>query len=377
MRSIKLGTGAACVWLLLAAAPAAQSREQLAKPAADPAMVAALLKAPDLAARGVWLDQHPADLTDDLRRALTAVAEDFRKQGKLDDSLLVCKTERLVAGRLKNVPGMVSADFGIAQANSLIGDFDAALTALREAQDLARGIQNATLERQTLGNLAIIYRQLGNLDQALDLQQQVLQAAEDAKIDGEIARTLNNISIIQEQRGEYRSALAAVQRAISLETPGSNAHVRSLVALGNIYSSQHELDLAINAYRQALAQPEQTATSRLTSLGSLGETERQRHNFNAAADYLTEAHALAESTNQQPNLAFILRIEALVKIDRGDKAGAVPLMERSLAIGRTIGNPDITGYTLTNADRRIGHDLDDLDSDAPVEFWPVAIDGAA
>ena len=351
---MKMRVGAACyrvgfgLWVLLAAAPMAQTPAKPAKPVADPAIVAALLQAPDLQGRAAWLDAHPNDVTDALRRGLTVAAEDLRRDGKLDDSLMVCKTERLVAERLKDVPALVSADFGIAQANSLIGDFEAALMALHDAQDLARSIHNETLERQTLGNLAIIYRQLGNLDQALTLQQQVLQSAEVAHVDAEVARTLNNISIIQEQRGEYRDALAAAQRALSLETPGSTAYVRSLTAIGNIYSSQHDLDLAIDTYRQALAQQEQTATSRVTTMGMLGETERQRHNYDAAENYLTQALALSESTHQQPLLAFMLRIESLVKSDRGDKAAAIPLMERSLAISRSLGNPDILSYTLTN-----------------------------
>lgn len=38
--------------------------------------------------------------------------------------------------------------------------------------------------------------------------------------------------------------------------------------------------------------------------------------------------------------------------------------------------PGISSYTLTDTDKRVGHDLDSLDQDdAPVEFWPVAIGG--
>jgi tetratricopeptide (TPR) repeat protein len=220
--------------------------------------------------------------------------------------------------------------------------------ALLDAQVVAAGIHDEQLGRQTLGHLAIIYRLRGDLDQALDLQRQVLQAFEAAQETAGITHTLNNISILQEQRGEYRDALAAAQRSQGLLQPGTIEYAHALHAIGNIYLSQGDLDLAVDYYQQALTQRDQTPQSKLPTLQMLGEVQRKRHHFDEAAGYLTQARAIAEGSRQQPQVAFALRIEALVRADRGDKAGAVPLLERSLAIGRAIKNPDIISYTLTS-----------------------------
>jgi CHAT domain-containing protein len=335
---------AACAMLAVAAAPVMKAAQQ----PADPAMVADLLKASDLVARNAWLDAHTGEVTDALRVALRNTAERLRREGKLAEGLQVCETERMVAVRLHDIQAIVSADWGVAQANSQLGDYDRALAALRDAQEVARSNHNDTLERQTLGNLAIVYRLRGNLDQALALQRQVLQVWEAAHDTPAIARTLNNISIIQEQLGAYREALAAAQRSLTLQEPDSVQYAHTLLSIGNIFLSQGEMDLAVGSYQRALAQREQTASSKLVVLEMLGEAERQRHHFDDAAGYLAQAREMAESSHQQPQVAFTLRIEALVQADRGDKAGAVPLLERSLAIGRAVKDPDIISYTLTN-----------------------------
>jgi CHAT domain-containing protein/Tfp pilus assembly protein PilF len=349
----------ATLFVLTAQTPApAQQSESASTPAsvsapapASPAFVAELLKAPDAAAREALLDAHRDAITDALRVAIREAGDRLRGEGKLADSLRACELERVVAVRLHDGRGIVSADQGSAQAYSLLGDYDRALAALRDAQQVAADLHDDKLQRRTLGNLAIVYRLRGNLDQALALQRQLLHSFEAEHSTADITRTLNNIAIIQEQRGEYRDALAAAQRGLSLEPPGTVVYAHSLHALANIYLAQGELDLAFESYRQALAQRDLAGPSKLPTLEMLGEVERMRHHFDEAADYLTQARTLAEAYNQQPQVAFTLRIEALVRADRGDKVGAVPLLERSLAIGRTVKDPDIISYTLTNLAR--------------------------
>jgi CHAT domain-containing protein len=232
-----------------------------------------------------------------------------------------------------------------------MGDYDRALAALRDAQEVATSLHNDSLQRRTLSNLAIVYRLRGNLEEALDLQRQLLQAFEAAHDNVEIRRTLNNMSILQEQRGEYREALAAAQRALALEEPGTIHYARTLHALGGIYLAQDDLDLAFASYRQVLAQRDLDMPVKCLALEMLGVVEHTRHHYDQAADYVAQARAIAEAGHLQPQVAFTLRIEALVRADRGDKAGAVPLLERSLEIGRAVKDPDIISYTLSNLAR--------------------------
>jgi CHAT domain-containing protein/lipopolysaccharide biosynthesis regulator YciM len=312
----------------------------------EAALLADLLTAPDDAARRVLLDGHAADVTDALRNALRETAD--RRVDDLDAGLVACQAERLVAERLHDQPAIVGADWRFARIASQRGDYDRALSAMLDAQQVAHTIHDEQLEHQTLANLAIVYRLRGDLEQALALQQQLLPIFEAAHDAHAVARTLNNIGIIQEQRGEYRDALAAAQRALRLNEPGTVVYASSLHTIANIYQSQNEWELAIDYDERALAQRDQTTSTKLTILLSLGEEHRVLKHLDRAAAYLAQAHAIAESSGAQPRLAFALRIEALVQADRGDKAGAVPLLERSLAIGRAIKDPDIISYTLTN-----------------------------
>ncbi len=347
---------ALCGWglFLLVATTGLLAQQSATSPSPPPpspaqtALIADLLKAPDETARGALLDAHHDDVNEALRLALRQSAERLRVEGHLTDSVAACQAERLTAIRLQNPRAVVNAEWGEAQAQSLLGDYDRALEVLNDAKAITISLHDDKLQRQTLANIAIIYRLRGNLDQAIELQHQLLKAFEADNDTRDIGRTLNNICILQQQRGEFREALAAGQRSLTMEEPDTAPYARTLHAIAGIYLSQGELDLAYDWYQKALAQRNLETTTKIPSLEMLGEVERQRHHYDEAARYLAQAHALVEATQQQPQLAFVLRIEALVQADRGDKAGAIPLLERSLEIGRAIKDPDLISYTLSN-----------------------------
>lgn len=94
--------------------------------------------------------------------------------------------------------------------------------------------------------------------------------------------------------------------------------------------------------------PSLTAMARFDSTVRLADTLRQLRQFDAALRHVTDARTSAETSHAQPRIAEALRIEALIHADRGDRAAAVPLLERSVEIGRASHDTEVAGYGLVS-----------------------------
>ena len=198
------------------------------------------------------------------------------QKGTHDRALVAYRLARTVAERAGQPIGIAAATSRIAQTLSAIGDYDQALTLLRESEAIYREQKDRRSELQILNNQAIVHRLRGDLDAALAIQRRVLAARE---ADGDpvaLGFTLNNIGVLQQGRGAYRDALASMQRALAYRKPGSPEYASTLHNLGTVYYAQGDLAVARDYCERALAVPGVDAMLTMNALTWLAEITRNR-----------------------------------------------------------------------------------------------------
>lgn len=145
-----------------------------------------------------------------------------------------------------------AADLRVTLARGLanLGEHTLALQELDAAERGYASIGNEPNRLAAIGNKGIVLRLMGELDEALRLQQQVLAYAERRQDSGTIASTLNNIAAIEDMRGNYRASAAALERALTLVS-ADERRIHLIGNLGMTYSNLGELDLGARRMLEA------------------------------------------------------------------------------------------------------------------------------
>ena len=314
--------------------------------AAAVAFTRELMEAADDAARRAMLDARPADINVDLMRGLLEEGTRFLQKGTHDRALVAFRLARTVSERAHQPIGVAGATSRIAQTLSSLGDYDQALTLLRESEAIYREQKDRRSELQILNNQAIVHRLRGDLDAALAIQRRVLAAREEDGDPAALGVTLNNIGVLQQGRGEYRDALASMQRALGYRKPGSPEYASSLHNLGTVYYAQGDLAVARDYCERALAVPGVDVQLTMNALTFLAEITRKQGDLEAAERYAHQEVQLAEKTGAKPMLSPGLRVLGMILSDRGRQQEAREQVERSVSVARTLDSPDVLGQAL-------------------------------
>jgi tetratricopeptide (TPR) repeat protein len=206
-------------------------------------------------------------MPDDLERAALACAE----AQNLNDAGLALLHQRdfdgaflkLTAGLhlleghpqslpLMNAKGALSGN--LAQVYLQRGQLDDAIKLLKEQVALAVVTKDLQSLSNALNGLAICYTNKGDLDQAQSLCEQRLKIARqigDQKGEG---NTLNNLSQIYIERRQFGPATALLRQRVELarKIGDKRGEASSLVNLGMLYQETRQLDSAKTVLRDAL-----------------------------------------------------------------------------------------------------------------------------
>src|SRR5262245_38614938 len=123
-----------------------------------------------------------------------------------------------------------------------------------EALDLYRRAGDRNWEADTLNNIGLVYRALGEMQKALEMYNEALpirRAVGDRR--GE-AITLNNIGLVYRSLGEMQKALENYNEALSIfRTAGDRAEQAvTLSNIGVVYGSIGEVQKALDKFNEAL-----------------------------------------------------------------------------------------------------------------------------
>ena len=157
-----------------------------------------------------------------------------------------------------------------------LGEYDRAIDFHQQSLDIKREIGYRQGEVAALNNLGLAYRRLGEYGRAINFHQQSLDIAQEIGYRQGEARTLGNLGNAYYFLGEYGRAIAFHQQwlEIAREIDDRQGEAAALGNLGNMYDALGEYGRAIAFHQQALdiSQQIDDRQGEVAVLGNLGNT---------------------------------------------------------------------------------------------------------
>ena len=145
---------------------------------------------------------------------------------------------------------MALALSGYASVLGSLGDYPAALAALNEAMAIGEALGDNAVISAALINLAIVYSATGDYERSLDTNRRSLALTKDGDRQGR--STTAWASATRGKGSSVPHSTRMTRRSASCQFPPADVP-STLTNIGNVYSSQGNLELSLDYYSKALA----------------------------------------------------------------------------------------------------------------------------
>jgi len=213
-------------------------------------------------------------------RALSSLGDLMRRQGRLNDSVLI------FAEALRVAPENAESHYNLGFALVRVGRLDEALTQYDEALRLNPDHAEAH------NNLGIVLKQQGKLDEA------IAHYADAIRLDPDYADAHYNLANAFLRQGRLDEALVHYTTTLRLQ-PDDAEYAQAHASLGNIFLKRGELERASVHYQRALALEPTLAEAH----NNLGAVLAQQGKLEEAVSHYAEAFRLTPSDAIAYNLA--------------------------------------------------------------------------
>ncbi|WP_242054606.1 lipopolysaccharide assembly protein LapB [Nostoc sp. FACHB-190] len=193
--------------------------------------------------------------------------------------------------KLAGIKAIVLHELAILYANK--GDVDQAIALYNQVLEIDESIGNVQGKAATLHQLAGIYANKGDVDQAIALYNQSLEITERiGNVQGKAA-TLHQLAILYANKGEVDQAIALYNQSLEIEESIGNVQGKAatLHQLAGIYANKGDVDQAIALYNQSLEIQERIGNvqGKAMTLWWLGDLAEQQGEYTKAISYLQPA----------------------------------------------------------------------------------------
>ncbi len=179
------------------------------------------------------------------------------------------------------------------------GEYDLGIEILGESKKIARDIKNKPLEARANNNLGYIYRDRGDLADALNFFEKALAINE--RLGDEVAQSVNlaSIAYINYDLDDYENALEFALRCLPIFEKAKDRHrLNSLYhILGNIYFKQEQSQEALTYFEENLGLSEPDTVMYTLAISGLGKVYYKMHDFENARKYLNDALEKSKELN--------------------------------------------------------------------------------
>jgi CHAT domain-containing protein len=225
--------------------------------------------------------------------------------------------------------------YQVSQWREALESWEAALTLYRE-------LENRAGEANTLGNIGIIYDNLGDYPQALNYYEQSLALQQELGNHLGEANSLLNIGLVNQNLGDYLQALDYYEQSLALQQELGNLAGEAL-ALGNIgtiYQNLSDYSQALDYYDQSLTLARELGNraGEANTLNNIGLVNHNLGDYPQALDYYEQSLSLAREFGNRAGEASILNNIGLVYQILRDYLQALDYYDQSLALQQELGN---------------------------------------
>jgi tetratricopeptide (TPR) repeat protein len=267
------------------------------------------------------------------------------------------------------------ADLGsLGNAYRDLGQVDKAIDYYEQALAIAREIGHRQNESTTLGNLGNAYSDLGQVDKAIEYYEQGLAIAREIGHRQGEGNHLGNLGNAYSDLGQVEKAIEYYEQALAIarEIGHRQGEGNHLGNLGNAYSDLGQVEKAIEYYEQALAIAREIGhrQGEGADLGSLGNAYRDLGQVDKAIEYYEQALAISREIGHRQNEGIWLGSLGNAYRDLGQVDKAIEYYEQALAIAREIGHRQGEGNHLGN----LGNAYSDLGQvEKAIEYYEQAL----
>jgi len=231
-------------------------------------------------------------------------------------------------------------------------DYQIALEKWQTGLQQAREIGDKRYISQFIGNLGVVYDNLGQYQKALDYYQQSLALAREIGDKRGIGVNLTNLGMAYRNLGEYRKALDYYQQALAINREiGNKRRVRNnLTDLGVVYGTLGQYRKALDYFQPALAIDREIGDKRGEgdNLTNLGVAYRNLREYRKALDYYQPALKIQREIGDKGGVGNTLGELGVAYRNLGEHRKALDYFQQALAIFREIGDKQGIGGSLNN-----------------------------
>jgi CHAT domain-containing protein/Tfp pilus assembly protein PilF len=203
------------------------------------------------------------------------------------------------------------------------------------------------LEISILRNQAVVYRSRGELQEALERFLAAVATGQ-GRIQTQ-ASLLHDLASLYVELGDLDQALATYRRALDLVPPEqSRASLYALINLGLVHQLQGDVGAAVAQYERALALSRQTRDpgAEALALHNLGKARIAQGRPQEALAFLEDALARRETRKELPEMAKTLAELGSAHQALGQPAQAAVALGRAVALARRLESPSLTAECL-------------------------------
>ncbi len=220
------------------------------------------------------------------------------------------------------------------------GHIELTIKLLNESIKTLEGTSKAV----AMGNLAIVYKDMGDYKMALEIYEQVKEFFADIGDKSKVAYMLGNIGNVHLGQGNYLEAQASYEECleISREVEDKSSIAKALHQLGRIHQEQGNLGEAQAKYEQSLAIEVELGDKRgiAQSLGQLGRIHQEQGNLEEAQAKWEQSLAAFGELGAKLEIASVLGNLGGIHWEQGSYREALEKYVQALMLFEQLGSPD-------------------------------------
>jgi tetratricopeptide (TPR) repeat protein len=234
--------------------------------------------------------------------------------------------------------GTALGNLGIVYRN--LGDYQQAINYYQQSLTIAREIGNRNGEGNALGNLGNVYDSLGDYQQAINYHQQHLTIAREIGDRAGEGMALGNLGNVYNNLGDYQQAINYYQQSLTIacDLGDRNGEGMALGNLGNVYNNLGDYQQAINYYQQSLtiACDLGDRNGEGHALANLGDTQANLKQFPEALDNLQAALLIYRAIGAVAIEARVMAMIGETHFKMGNYAEAHDTLQTALPLAQQV-----------------------------------------
>jgi tetratricopeptide (TPR) repeat protein len=288
-----------------------------------------------------WLDGIPKSDDQQLKALMLEALSNAQAENY---STAVDKFETILRLCTVSPTHKIAILINLGNAYRSLGKYEIALKNYSAVLDLTQKVsERSALEGRAsaLGNLGLILRLKGNLDDALKYLEDALKIHKEIGYRQGEALTLGNIGNILLNKGQHDNALKYYQEAVKIfrDVGYRQGEANQLTNIGVILRQKGDFDNAIIHHKEALKihRAIRFREGEASDLGNIGICLRYRGDLDAALEYHQEALRIETDIRNNRGVASQLGDMGLVFAAKGEWDIALKCHEDALKIDKEIG----------------------------------------